>query len=108
MLIDDPSEGCFLCQPEEWRVIFEGKSVRLIAGLAPLTPGYILLAPKEHVNTVADLDDGTLCEFLAVAELTTGILQQHYGPGYTAYEHGKIGACRTLELRKDFSSFCHH
>src|SRR5205807_1989807 len=33
---------------------------------------------------------------------------EQYGAGYTAYEHGQLGACRPLEIARDFSSFCHH
>lgn len=107
-MIEQPERGCFLCTPEPWRVLLEGEFTRVIAGLGPLQPGYVLLSPKEHINTAAQLPQPVLAEFLAVAKLIEEALAHQYGAGYTAYEHGKLGACRPLELTGDLSSFCHH
>ena len=107
-LIPDPEEGCFLCEPEPWRVIFRGEHVRVIVGLGPICPGYILLAPKGHYHTTVELNNETFYEFCAVSNIIKNVLSTHYGPGYTAYEHGKIGACLSREQASDFSTFCHH
>ncbi len=71
--------------------------MRIIAGAGPLCAGYVLLSPKEHVNTVAELQDPHFWEFSAASEILKYAFLKRYGPGYTAYEHGKIGTCGTLE-----------
>jgi cytidylate kinase len=108
LLPENPNEGCFLCSPEAWRVIFTGEHVRVVAGLGPICPGYILVAPKAHVATSADLDTVTRREFFAVCDIVKHALHAQYGSGYTAYEHAKLGSCRLLEEKKDTSHFCFH
>ena len=108
MLLQDPLEGCFFCKPEPWRTIFTGQHTQIVAGAGPLCPGYCILAPRSHIHTVADLDEQCFWEFIAVFELLKLSLTSQYRPGFTAYEHGRIGACRTLEVSNDFSTFCHH
>jgi CMP/dCMP kinase len=107
-VITEPEKGCFLCDPEWWRILYQGESVRIIAGLGPLCSGYVLLAPKEHIHTAAQLPDRILFEFLTTSEIIADALESQYGPGYTAYEHGQVGACRIKEMASDFSTFCHH
>lgn len=108
IVIRNPFDGCFLCDPEPWRVILDAKTVRLIAGLGPLCAGYVILAPKQHLYTAAELPEETFSEFLLAASQTVTALETQYAEGFTAYEHAKTGACYTLELRRDFSTFCHH
>lgn len=107
-LLQDPLDGCFFCRPERWRTIFKGQHTQILAGAGPLCPGYSMLAPRAHVHTAADLDERSLWEFLAIFELLKLSLSNQYGPGYTAYEHGRIGSCRALEIGNDLSTFCHH
>jgi hypothetical protein len=106
--IEKPKEGCFLCDPEPWRVVFSGRTVRVIAALGPLCEGYVIVSPKDHTHTSAQLVGECLWEFLCTASLVQTALRLQYRPGYTAYEHGKTGACRVLEEQDDFSTFCHH
>lgn len=107
-LVDLDENGCFLCAGEAWRTLFTGERVKVVAGLGPLTRGYVLLSPLEHINTAAILPADQFAEFLAVAEILPSILEHCYGPGYTAYEHGQLGACRPREVRRQFNNFCHH
>jgi CMP/dCMP kinase len=67
-----------------------------------------MIAPLSHIHSVAELDDATLAEFLAVFEIVKLSLRRQYNTGYTAYEHGRVGACRVLEVHDDLSTFCHH
>jgi CMP/dCMP kinase len=99
---------CFLCEPESWRVIHSGRYVRVIAGAGPLCPGYVMIAPKEHFHTAAELPEPVFWEFLSTAEVLKSILEQHYGAGFTAYEHGKLGACIPKEATGAYSTYCHH
>src|SRR5436309_13059360 len=108
MLIDDPFSGCFLCEPEPWRVVFRGNRVRALAGFGPLVPGYIIVAPIAHVPTVAELNDVSFAEFVTVFDILVDSLHRQFGPGYTAYEHGRIGSCLVAEMRGDVSTFCYH
>jgi len=109
MLLDEPLERrCFFCDPEPWRTLFRGKHVLLLAGAGPLCPGYIMLAPLKHVATVAELDEPSFWEFLALFEVSKELLLRRYGDGYTAYEHGRVGSCRIEDARPDTVSFCHH
>lgn len=79
-----------------------------MAGLGPLVPGYIIVAPVAHVPTVAELDDVSFAEFLAVFDILVDSLHRQFGPGYTAYEHGRIGSCLVAEMQHDVSTFCFH
>ena len=106
--LDDPHEGCFLCAPEPWRVICDTVHTRVLAGAGPLCPGYVIVAPKEHHGTAAELPSPLFEEFLAVSNTVGWALGREYGIGYTAYEHGRIGACFLKEARRDWSSYCHH
>ena len=98
--------GCFLCKPEAWRVVFEGLRVRVITGMGPLRTGYVMIAPKEHVQTVAQLDETTLYEFSLVRTILIDALAIEYGSGFTAYEHGKTGACAVDGPEE--SGYCFH
>jgi cytidylate kinase len=107
-LLENPSEGCFFCDPERWRTIFTGRWTQVLAGAGPLIPGYTLLAPLTHTNTVAELPGLEAAEFLAVFEVLLRALRNQYRPGYTAYEHGRTGSCAILEAKEDLSTYCHH
>ena len=108
MLLKDPHDGCFFCRPEAWRTIFVGQYTQILAGAGPLCPGYCLISPLAHVHAAAELDEKALREFLAIFEILKRVLQNQYRVGYTTYEHGRIGACRTHEVNHDLSTFCHH
>ncbi len=102
------SGECFFCNPEVWRTIFGTNHVLLLAGAGPICPGYVILAPREHVHTVSALEPRILGELLAMFELVKRAFTSLYRPGWTAYEHGRVGACAVLESKGDLSTFCHH
>lgn len=107
-LLELSQDVCFLCEPEAWRVIHEGSHVRVLAGTGPLCLGYAIVASKNHVHTVADLDARTFSEFHVLASRLVTALAHVFGPGYTAYEHAKIGSCLLTEAAGDVSTYCHH
>jgi cytidylate kinase len=107
-LLENPMEECFLCEPEPWRVIYLGQHVQLLAGAGPLSDGYVILAPRDHVGTSAELLNGALKEFLLCSLLTIQALQYHFGTGYTSYEHARIGSCNTLATSGQHGAYCHH
>jgi CMP/dCMP kinase len=112
-MIDQPSflgtdDDCFLCRPEDWRVIYWGQHVRVIAGLGSLIRGYVLLAPVEHIPTTVELPAAVFEEFKAVELLLLGAFRRQYGPTYTCYEHGRLGSCRVAEVGHATHTFCFH
>lgn len=99
---------CIFCEPESSRVIFETSRYICIAGAGPIRRGYSIIAPKEHLPTVAELDVDLFVEFEAAERLLVSALARAYGPSYTAYEHGRVGSCRWAELRNATGHHCFH
>jgi hypothetical protein len=62
-LLDDAH--CFFCEPEPWRTIRVGPDINVIAGLGPLCPGYVMVAPTTHIHSVAELPLSTMSVFLS-------------------------------------------
>lgn len=108
LIAENPNEGCFLCRPEKWRILYSGNAVQVVAGLGPLVNGYILVSPKEHVHTLAEASSALVREMHSVFEVTRDALRVQYGPGYTAYEHAKVGSCRIVEEKQEIDHFCFH
>lgn len=96
-LLNLDDSHCFLCRPEEWRVLFSGRDSRILVGTGPLCEGYIILAPNEHIQTVSELTGRCANEFSILSEIIKRAFFRQYGPGFTAYEHGRIGVCDPLE-----------
>lgn len=108
IISDNPADGCFLCDPEDWRIILETSNFLLLAGLGPLRRGYVILAPKEHIETMACLDQKNWLELRFLDGLIQSALQNTYGIGCLSYEHGKIGSCLTVETSQNKRSYCFH
>jgi diadenosine tetraphosphate (Ap4A) HIT family hydrolase len=106
-LIPDPRRSCFLCRPEDWRIVFRTERVQVVAGLGPLREGHVLVAPVAHVSAVANLDEDTFLEFLVTCELVRASLADKYGPGYTAYERGRFVTESGTPLHTN-TNFCYH
>ena len=104
----NPLDGCFFCDPEPWRLAYQASQSQVLAGAGPLCPGYVLVASRRHVHSVAQLTAAEFAEFISVFHSTTAALETTYGAGYLAYEHGRLGSCRMLEAANDYSTFCHH
>ena len=107
-LVPSTQVDCFLCEPEGWRVIHSGRKIQIVAGLGPLVEGYVLLAPMEHIPTTVEMPADVFAEFSAAEDLLRTALKNQYGPGYTAYEHGRLGSCRVAEHAGAVNTFCFH
>ena len=107
-LLNDALAGCCFCEPESWRTIYLGRLATIIAGAGPLCSGYTIVSPRQHHYTVAELPKAALWELLLAYEILIYALEHQYGPGYSAYEHARTGACLTLETKGDLSTYCHH
>ena len=84
--------GCFLCDPEPENTWMGSERFRAVLGVGPVGEGFTLIAVREHVSSMLDLDD------LAARELSefTGAVRRRlaslYGPT-TVAEHGRIAPC---------------
>lgn len=107
-LVPSLEVDCFLCEPEPWRVIYSGRFVRIIVGLGALAEGYVLIAPISHIATTVELPDEVFVEFRAAEALLLQAFANQYSPQYTAYEHGRLGSCRTAEHSGAVHTFCFH
>lgn len=105
---ENPAEGCFLCDPEAWRIIFETQNFQVVAGLGPLCAGYILVATTDHVETLAQIPANHMAEFLLLDRLVREALAAFYGNGLSSYEHGKVGSCMSATAGQRSGTYCFH
>lgn len=69
--LGDDDEGCFLCRYRDDRdndrsnlVVWRGDRCLAVLNRFPYTGGHSLIAPYDHVATLADLDDATMLEMM--------------------------------------------
>jgi diadenosine tetraphosphate (Ap4A) HIT family hydrolase len=70
------------------RVMMETRRFALIPSLGPLAPGHVLLCPKWHVHSFAELDETGYAEFLSFKQEVCTALEAAYGPELLWFEHG--------------------
>jgi len=73
-------------------IISSTKKSLSIIGMGALTPGYILIAPKEHHLRLLDLDKEELEDLLRMKEVIGAHIEQKYGP-VMFFEHGSARNC---------------
>jgi ATP adenylyltransferase len=71
---DDPSHD-----PERL-VVFRGTHNFIILNLFPYTSGHVMVAPYEHLNTLAVAKTEQMTEMMQLAQRLLGALQQLYRP----------------------------
>lgn len=69
---------CIFCQIVAGQapasVVYQDDTVIALLDIAPITPGHLLVLPRAHVPSLAELDDATGAHLFRVArQLTTGI-----------------------------------
>jgi diadenosine tetraphosphate (Ap4A) HIT family hydrolase len=69
------------------RVLWEGGNFNLLPSIGSLTPGYLLLMPKFHIRSFADLNPADLQSALSIAEAARQVISGRFGPTILA-EHG--------------------
>ncbi|HOD37696.1 MAG TPA: HIT domain-containing protein [Candidatus Marinimicrobia bacterium] len=75
-------EGCFLCRyPSESDdkknlILQRGKSAFVIMNFYPYNNGHLMVAPYQHTNDFAALDDATHLELFHLVEKSVGILRE--------------------------------
>ena len=78
--------------PYRRRVILENDSFAVIPSLGALTEGHVLLCPKTHVHSFAQLgrqsDKDVSARYLQIKNSLIKILEHHYGAPIFLFEHG--------------------
>lgn len=74
------SEDCIFCRIVDDTLqstrVFESDSVLVFMDIDPVTPGHLLVIPKEHLPTLAELSDGLACEILSAARRMAAALRR--------------------------------
>ena len=81
---DDTSKGCFLCQYRDMStehdaenyVVARGERTLTVLNRYPYNNGHLLIAPREHVATLQDIDDDTALEIIQVMRQMTSLLEK--------------------------------
>lgn len=90
--MESPDTRCFLCAPEpEWTWL-ESPSFRAILGLGPIGVGYTLIATRDHLPSMLDLDAGMATELDRFTHEVRSRLDALSGPAVVC-EHGRVAPC---------------
>ncbi len=79
------------------RIVGETKNYLLMPMVGPLVPGYLLLLPKEHYSSFANMDEEQIEEAICIKNIVKKLFYKYYGKS-VVFEHGalnklKKGAC---------------
>ncbi|WP_433376143.1 methyltransferase domain-containing protein [Streptosporangium sp. CA-115845] len=73
------------------RLVHRTSVVDVIAGLGALAPGYLLVLPRQHVESVGELDLQDLAHAYRVARELAVIVRRRFGCRVALVEHGSSG-----------------
>lgn len=79
-------EKCIFCvKPKEKRdslnyILYRGRKCFIIMNLFPYNNGHLMIAPYKHTASLADLDDETLLEVMALLKKSELILKKTFNP----------------------------
>jgi hypothetical protein len=90
---------CFLCRPERRWTWHESLHFRAVLGLGPIGGGYTLIAAREHVPSMMDLDDDLIDELGRFTAEVRRELERLWGPAVIG-EHGRVAACVATSVRR--------
>jgi ATP adenylyltransferase len=71
----------------ESRLLFQSAEFVVIPSLGQITEGYLLLLPRQHFLSTADLPTAGLNELATISRCAGEVLKEKYGP-YIVFEHG--------------------
>src|SRR5947209_436650 len=80
-------DRCIFCvkaaedDDEKNLIVYRGARNFIILNAFPYTNGHLMIAPYEHVATLADADPETLAETMALTQKAERVLRQAYRPG---------------------------
>lgn len=81
-----PSDVCIFCQKSsenkdrENYIVYRGERNFVLLNLYPYTNGHLMVAPYEHVATLADAQPETLAEMMRLTREAEGHLREIYKP----------------------------
>jgi diadenosine tetraphosphate (Ap4A) HIT family hydrolase len=97
---------CFLCQPDPTLVYGASDNFFAMLGLGPIVPGYSLVATREHIPSMFDLDDAQATELVEFNSLIADRLETSFGRHVLSTEHGRVGMC--VDERGAHEPHCYH
>ena len=96
----DSEEECIFCEfsregPENDQanlIVHRGERCFVILNKFPYTNGHLMVAPFEHVGSLAEIDSETTTEMMDLAKQAMTILEGHYSPhGYNVgFNQGRV------------------
>ena len=94
----DLEEECIFCaKPAEGSdaeslIVHRGERCFVILNLFPYTNGHLMVAPYDHLGSLADLDPDTSAELMALAQQAIRALEDKYAPhGYNVgFNQGRV------------------
>lgn len=90
-----PVSECRFCELSiEEEVLLESDHAYSIPSLGAMVEGWMLVVPRRHAFSLAELDDADWHEFQTIASMTREKVEQAYGASIT-FEHGAAGASRS-------------
>jgi ATP adenylyltransferase len=96
------SAECLFCrifetgeEQRKWhdRILFERDEIAVLTGLGAQREGYLLIVPRAHAFSSAELSEPALSSLEEVKQEVTHVLNQVYGP-CVFFEHGACGHTR--------------
>ncbi len=86
------SSSCFLCDPEPDLTWMESERFRAVLGLGPVGEGFSLIATREHLPSMFDLDSELAEELVEFTAEVRARLEPLYG-SVVVTEHGRVAPC---------------
>lgn len=91
---EEVEDGCKMCKivkrknekPE--RIIYDSKNFFVVPTVGAFVEGYVMIVPKKHVTSFAELNDKEFLEFIDVLNDTRFILQSVYNQPVFLFEGG--------------------
>jgi diadenosine tetraphosphate (Ap4A) HIT family hydrolase len=74
-------------------LLMQTKHSFAIVGYGAITPGYILLIPSKHYETISQITGDELEDFLFIKSIIYNHIKNFYG-GVVFFEHGALSTCR--------------
>jgi histidine triad (HIT) family protein len=81
-MVESPVAECVFCGIETG-LVYEGPRVIAFLDHRPLFPGHVLVAPRAHVETLADLPGPDVGPYFTVVQRVSGAVERAMGAGGT-------------------------
>jgi ATP adenylyltransferase len=84
----DEQDGCVFCLEAEGALdgseslrVFEGETAIALLNKFPYSSGHLMVAPRRHIGSLGELNDGEALEIHRLAAAAIDVLTQAYGAG---------------------------